>query len=108
MAQDGGGLFANRLDSAATSLRGYGGYLRLGKDNGDWLWETATNIRSPGFEVNDLSFMGRADYVWNNANIVRQWTVPGSWYRNMFADRRRTDPAQLQRRSHRSAGTDAR
>jgi hypothetical protein len=84
--EEGGGLFANRLDSAATSLRGYGGYLRLGKDNGDWLWETATNIRSPGFEVNDLSFMGRADYVWNSANIVRQWTVPGSWYRNLSAD----------------------
>ena len=51
-----------------------------------WLWETATNIRSPGFEVNDLSFMGRADYIWNSANIVRQWTVPGAWYRSLFAD----------------------
>ncbi len=84
--RQGGGLFASRFDSAATSLRGYGGYLRLAKDNGDWLWETSANIRSPGFEVNDLSFMGRSDYVWNNANIVRQWTVPGAWYRSLFAD----------------------
>ena len=82
----GGGLFDDRFDSTATSLRGYGAYLRLAKDNGDWLWETATNIRSPGFEVNDLSFMGRADYIWNSANIVRQWTVPGAWYRSLFAD----------------------
>jgi Domain of unknown function (DUF5916)/Carbohydrate family 9 binding domain-like len=82
----GGGLFDDRFDSSATSLRGYGAYLRLGKDNGDWLWETATNIRSPGFEVNDLSFMGRADYVWTNVNLAHQWTVPSTWYRNLFAD----------------------
>ena len=80
----GGGLFGDRLDSTATSLRGYGGYLRLGKDNGNWLWETATNIRSPGFEVNDLSYMQRADYIWNDANLARQWTVPGTWYRSIF------------------------
>jgi hypothetical protein len=79
-----GGLFGDRLDSTATSLRGYGGYLRLGKDNGNWLWETATNVRSPGFEVNDLSYMQRADYIWNDANLARQWTVPGTWYRNIF------------------------
>lgn len=81
----GGGLFGDRLDSTATSMRGYGGYLRLGKDNGNWLWETATNVRSPGFEVNDLSYLRRADYIWNNANVARQWTVPGSWYRSIFA-----------------------
>jgi hypothetical protein len=80
----GGGLFSTRLDSNATSLRGYGGYLRLGKDNGNWLWEVATNARSPGFEVNDLAYFRRADYVWNNANLGRQWTVPGSWYRSIF------------------------
>ena len=80
----GGGLFNDRLDSTATSLRGYGGYLRLGKDNGNWLWETATNVRSPGFEVNDLSYMQRADYIWNDANLARQWTVPGTWYRSIF------------------------
>ena len=82
----GGGLFDDRFDSTATSLRGYGAYLRLGKDNGDWLWETATNIRSPGFEVNDLAFLGRSDYVWNSINLAHQWTVPSAWYRNLFAD----------------------
>jgi len=81
----GGGLFDTRYDSTATSLRGYGGYLRLGKDNGDWLWETATNYRSPGFEVNDLAFLRRAGYIWNSANVARQWTIPGSWYRSIFA-----------------------
>ena len=80
----GGGLFSDRYDTTMTSLRGWGGYLRLAKDNGDWLWETSTNIRSPGFEVNDLAFQRRADYEYFNANIGRQWTHPHSWYRNIF------------------------
>ena len=76
------GLFGAAYDNAATSLRGYGFYTRLGKNSGDWIWETAQNWRSPGFEVNDLSFLNRADYKWMNANIGRQWTTPGKWYRS--------------------------
>jgi hypothetical protein len=45
----------------------------------------ATNIRSPGFEVNDLAYMQRADYLWFSGNVAHNWTVPGSWYRNLFA-----------------------
>ena len=79
-----GGLFGDRYDTTMTSLRGWGSYLRLAKDNGDWLWEAATNIRSPGFEVNDLAFQRRADYEYFGANIGRQWTHPHSWYRNIY------------------------
>ncbi|MGH7702703.1 MAG: DUF5916 domain-containing protein, partial [Gemmatimonadales bacterium] len=79
------GLFSTRYDTTATSLRGYGGYLRLAKDNGDWLGEVATNIRSPGFEMNDLAFLSRADYIWLSTNLGRQWTVPRKHYRNIFA-----------------------
>ncbi|MDQ3696712.1 MAG: carbohydrate binding family 9 domain-containing protein [Gemmatimonadota bacterium] len=74
-----------RLDSGRTRLAGYGGYARLAKDAGDWLWETQVNYRSPGFEVNDIAFLTRADYVWMNANLARQWTTPGRWYRSIFA-----------------------
>ena len=77
------GLFDIRYDSSRTSLRGYGLYARLGKDNGDWLWETATNWRSPGFEVNDLAFLHRADYKWLLANVSRQWTTPMGPFRNL-------------------------
>ena len=80
----GDGLFSARFDTTATELRGYGYYARLGKDNGNWLWEAANNVRSPGFEVNDLAFLNRADYDWMNADLARQWTVPGSWYRNII------------------------
>src|SRR3954471_23783507 len=76
------GLFSAKYDPNATSLRGYGFYTRLAKNTGNWFWETAQNWRSPGFEVNDLSFLDRADYKWMNANVGRQWNTPGRWYRN--------------------------
>ena len=77
------GLFGTTYDPAANSLRGYGFYTRVAKDNGFWLWETSQNWRSPGYETNDLSFLGRADYKWMNANIGSQWSTPGSWYREV-------------------------
>jgi hypothetical protein len=78
----GDGLFGSGYDTTATSLRGYGFYTRVAKNSGSWIWETAQNWRSPGFEVNDLSYLDRADYKWMNFNVGRQWTTPGSWYRN--------------------------
>jgi hypothetical protein len=76
------GIFNAKYDPNATSLQGYGFYTRIAKDPGNWFWETAQNWRSPGFEVNDLSFLSRADYKWMNANVGRQWSTPGRWYRN--------------------------
>lgn len=76
-------IFGARYDTTATSLRGYGLYTRLAKQSGNWLWETAQNWRSPGFEVNDLAYLDRADFKWMNGNISRQWTTPGRWYRNI-------------------------
>jgi hypothetical protein len=81
----GNGIFSDALDPSATTLRGFGGYLRMAKDAGPWQWETAVNYRSPGFEVNDVAFMNRADYVWTLANVMRRWTQPTSWYRNWIA-----------------------
>jgi hypothetical protein len=80
----GDGLFSTHDDAAATSLRGYGVFTRVGKDGGSWRWEAMSNVRSPGFEVNDLSFLSRADYVWLNGNVARTWTTPTRWYRNIF------------------------
>ena len=79
------GLFSTRYDTTATSMQGYGLYTRLAKENGSWLWEVQQNWRSPGFEVNDLSFLDRTDYRWMSGNLARQWTKPSSWYRSIFA-----------------------
>jgi hypothetical protein len=57
----------------------------VGKDAGTLRWEAMTNVRSPGFEVNDLAFLNRADYVWLNGNIAGSWTTPTRWYRSIFA-----------------------
>ncbi|MEP6778500.1 MAG: DUF5916 domain-containing protein [Gemmatimonadaceae bacterium] len=77
------GFFSNRLDSSATSLIGAGGYARLAKDAGNWLWETAVNVRTPGFENNDLAFNQRSDYIFYNANIFRNWQTPTRLYRKL-------------------------
>jgi len=83
--REGGGnaVFSNRYDTSAGRLRGYGGYLRASRDQGPWRWDAMVNFRSPGFEVNDLAFLQRADYVWMNANVMRLWTTPGAWYRSL-------------------------
>jgi len=70
-------------DPTRTSLRGYAAYARFGKEDGNWLWETQTNIRSPGFENNDIGFLTRAGYVWMSGNVVRQFTEQGSFYRSL-------------------------
>jgi hypothetical protein len=77
-----GGFFSSALDSTATTMRGGGLYSRLAKDAGNWLWETAVNVRTPGFETNDVALQQRADYLWYNANIFRYWSTPGKWYRD--------------------------
>jgi hypothetical protein len=80
----GNGLFSDRFDPTLTSMRGWGLYSRVAKDAGDWRFETALNIRSPGFENNDIAFLTRTDYVWMNGNLTRSWTDPGSWYRSIW------------------------
>jgi hypothetical protein len=82
--QGGNGTFSDAYDPTLTSLRGYGGYMRASKESGDWLFESSVNFRSPGFEVNDLAFLTRADYTWMNANLFRQWTKPTKRFRQAY------------------------
>ena len=77
------GFLSNQLDPSATHMIGAAGYARIAKESGSWLWETAVNVRTPGFENNDLAFLTRSDYVWYNANVFRQWQTPTRWYRNV-------------------------
>jgi len=78
------GLFSTTLDPTRRDLYGYGFYARLAKETGNWLWEATQNWRSPGFEANDVGVLNRADYKFMLFNVFRQWTTPGSWYRNVF------------------------
>ena len=75
------GLFSNAYDSSLTTMRGYEFYGRVAKDAGDWLWELAASVKSPGFEANDVAFNSQSDRIWMNSNLVRQWTKPTSLVR---------------------------
>jgi len=82
--QTSDGLFATDYDPTRNRLNGYGLYGRVAKETGNWLWETTQNWRSPGFEANDMGVLNRSDYKWMLANVARQWTTPGSWYRFLW------------------------
>ncbi|MFN2636269.1 MAG: DUF5916 domain-containing protein [Gemmatimonadaceae bacterium] len=79
------GLFSTQYDPLRRNLYGYGYYARLAKETGNWLWEATQNTRSPGFEANDLGVLSRADYKLTIGNVFRQWTTPGSWYRQAYS-----------------------
>jgi hypothetical protein len=81
--QGSNGLFTSEYDSTLTSMRGFGTYLRMAKESGDWRWEASSNIRSPGFENNDIANLSRVDYMWFHGNINRRFTKPTKHYRYM-------------------------
>lgn len=78
------GLLSDAYDSSLTALRGFGAYARFAREQGSVLWEVSTNVRTPGFENNDIAFLSRADYWWMSGNVMKQWTKPTGWYRNLF------------------------
>ena len=77
----GNGFFTNSFDPTLDHLRGYGTYTRVAKDAGDFRWEGSFASRSPGFEINDLGFLTRTDFLWLHGNLRKQWSEPGSWGR---------------------------
>jgi hypothetical protein len=80
----GNGLFTDNLDPSLTVMRGWAAYARFARESGDWLWEASTNIRSPGFENNDIAFLTQADYWWMSGNLFRQFTKPNRLFRQMY------------------------
>ena len=83
-AHGANGFLTNHYDSTLTVMRGLGAYARVAKDAGNWLWEVSTNVRTPGFENNDLAFLSEADYWWMAGNVMRMWVKPTRWYRQLM------------------------
>ncbi|HJR54396.1 MAG TPA: DUF5916 domain-containing protein [Gemmatimonadota bacterium] len=75
------GFFTDRYDPTLESIRGWATYNRVAKEAGSWLWETSLAARSPGFEINDLGFQTRTDFLWLHGNVQRRWTEPTTRYR---------------------------
>jgi len=78
------GFLSDAYDSSLTAMRGVGAYARLARESGKLLWEVSTNLRTPGFDNNDITFFSRADYWYMGGNIFPQWLKPTKWYRQLF------------------------
>jgi len=63
------------VDSAATSMGGYGGRVALNKQRGGWKFNSALGVMSPGFDVNDVGFQF-------NANVLNGHIESGYWWNN--------------------------
>ena len=75
------GIFSDAFDPEMTQMRGYGLYSRVAKEGGQWRWEAGTNVRSPGFENNDIAFLSRTDFIFTHGSLNRRLTEATSWYR---------------------------
>lgn len=73
-----------RLDSSAKAMSGSAGRFTLNKQKGAVELNAAFGFISPGYEINDMGFQSRTDYM--NAHVVTgyRWMEPTSWYRSLF------------------------
>jgi hypothetical protein len=71
-------------DPTRTSLRGDAEELQLGKISGMWRFQSSYQRRSPGFEVNDLGFLRRADQQSFSTWTQLRFLKPTSVYQQVF------------------------
>lgn len=73
------------VDSASTSLTGYGGRLWLNKQKGNILFNAAVGYLDPNYDQNDIGLSFKGDVV--NAHVLSgyKWTVPTGVIQNASA-----------------------
>jgi hypothetical protein len=92
-------------DPSATALEGYAASVMVEKRQGHWRFFVEGRARSPGFEVNDLGFLGRADqftgfgHVWYDeyrpGRLLRRWRLDvASWTNWTFGGERQWTGAE--------------
>ncbi|MFB0516321.1 MAG: DUF5916 domain-containing protein [Candidatus Neomarinimicrobiota bacterium] len=71
------------LDTNRTFLDGYMGRFGLHNIGGNWHFQTALGIISPGFDVNDLGYNSYGNLI--NMHVVAgyRWLEPTPWYRHI-------------------------
>ncbi len=69
------------VDHDATSLNGSIGRVWLNKEKGNVIFNSAIGFISPGFDVNDVGFMFRADQINGHIGGGYKWTEPGKYFR---------------------------
>ena len=70
------------LDEDATSMSGWSGRVALNRQKGNWIFNAALGAVSPGFEVNDLGYQWRGDYVNVHLASGYNWLHPGKVFRS--------------------------
>jgi hypothetical protein len=78
------GFLSDAYDPSLTTMRGIGAYARFAREAGKLLWEVSTNVRTPGFDNNDITVFRRTDFRYMGANIFPQWLKPTKWYRQLL------------------------
>jgi hypothetical protein len=69
------------VNPARTSLSGYAGRLTLNKQQGQVICNAAAAFTTPGFEANDIGFLGVADIVNAHVGAGYSWPHPGRVFR---------------------------
>ena len=80
------------VDATRTSLAGHGGSVRFGRsDTGRF--RVTDNFRwySPGFDLNDIGYLGKADAVANQVTVGWSETVPRGTFRSYSIEASRGD-----------------
>lgn len=70
-----------RLDSSATELSGFAGRMVFNKQKGNILFNSALGFLSPGFDINDVGFLNRADLINGHVGGGYYWDKPGKVFR---------------------------
>lgn len=70
------------LDPNRTSLSGAYFGINHSKMAGDWLWDVDFESATPGVELNDIGFLGNADYRYLSGNLRHRETTPGRSFHN--------------------------
>ena len=72
------------LDAGAGSLNGHAGQVAFSKNGGERVrFTTLGSFKSPGFDVNDVGFLRRADEITEVNWLQWRFMKPGRWYRTV-------------------------
>ena len=69
------------VDSSATSMNGYAGWMQIDKQQGNFLFLANFGLISPRFDINDLGYISHGDVINGTVSVAYQWTEPKNWYR---------------------------
>ena len=73
------------VDSSLTSLSGYGGSIRFGRQGQKKIqFETSVNVKSPGLEFNDIGYMRYSDIIHHGTWMGYYVRDPFSIFRNFY------------------------